>query len=52
MVSFTARFNDKLYKRLKIYAQENGISVMGAIRMICSNFFKMKDNTGVPNEEL
>lgn len=49
MVSFTARFNDSLYKKLKDYAEQNGVSVMGAIRLICNNFFRMQNNTGIPD---
>lgn len=39
MISFTARIKEGMYKQLKTYAEKNGLSVMGAIRFIISQFF-------------
>ena len=40
MKRFTARFKDSLYKKLKDYADENEMTVMGAIKYIITQFLK------------
>lgn len=40
MKKFTLSIQEGLYEKLKTYAKENGISMLGAIRYILNQFFK------------
>lgn len=42
MVVFTARLSKWLYNQVKIFAKDNDISIMDAIRFILNQHFKNK----------
>lgn len=52
MKALLLEINLWLYGKIKIYADERGIPVVGAIRLILSEFFRNKANTMNKNEEL
>jgi len=42
-IKFTLRLKYNLYKRLRTYANDNGINIADAIRMILTDFLKDKN---------